>query len=338
MDRNTGYAGQTDSAWGSEPYSASKPFYVAPLGFDVLIDRMQEEAVRIGVQIWLDSRAVDVVRGNEYSVQVKQRRGDRFVTKTLVADNIIMCAPPHVWRDWEIFKRGAKSLSSSVDAEVLHHIYVRWNDPEAPIPRESRINESFGHIVTSQYDNSLWWQISYSSGRVARLWHNLALHSPKGFLSRIKDAMREAVSFDADFELQRHFWPFAIHKWKAVPNFDLSRAVAQSISPNPKMMPGIYCAGEAFSSYQGWAEGAMETAEMVLDRFRGKTQEGRSLTSSRWTVFVEGRPIDVSKFKDVHPGGIGALQNHVGENVDDFLHHVGHSDHAWAIINSLKTT
>ena len=335
-DRDSGYTGSTDSANGSDPYSAEGPFLVAPQGFSLLVERMEKEAVALGVVIRKDARVVDLLRcGDGYAVRTRERRGSRFVAQTLRADRVVLCVPPHAWRGWSAM-RDAKSLAAAVEAEALHHVYVRWKDPAGPMPEASHLDESLGQVVSSQYDGSRWWQISYSSGRVARLWHDYAMHDEKGFLDRIKAAMRKLVTFDSDVDLKRHFWPFAFHKWRAVPHFDLDDAVTRSVRPNPVRLPGVYCAGEAFSSHQGWIEGALQTTELVLDAFRRGEPTGVAVASPRWTVFAEGIPLDVSKFRGVHPGGEGALSNHVGEHVDELMQHVGHSDHAWAIVYSLR--
>ena len=336
IDRLGGSAGETHSAYGSNPYSADGPFLVAPSGFSKLIERLEERSLKSGVEVRTDARVVDIVKaGDAYSVRTKERRGRRFASYAEDADMIVLCVPPHVWREWPLLAQNAKSLACAVDVEALHHVYVRWKDPSGPLPKETRVDDTLGEVVASQYDGSRWWQISYSGGRMARLWNNLALQDDKSLFDHIRQKMRHLFRGDfGEFDVRRHFWPFAYHKWKAVPNFDLERSVAQSICPNPARLPGMYCAGEAFSSTQGWMEGALQTADMVLERVRKPTHP--TSVSSRWTVFVEGRPIDVSSFKGVHPGGEEALRNHIGENVDDLMAHIGHSDHSWAIVHSLK--
>ena len=40
-----------------------------------------------------------------------------------------------------------------------------------------------------------------------------------------------------------------------------------AIRPHATDLPRLYVAGEAFSSYQAWMEGALETAELALTAF-----------------------------------------------------------------------
>lgn len=50
-----------------------------------------------------------------------------------------------------------------------------------------------------------------------------------------------------------HYWNFGVPSWKVAPRIR---------HPNPKV--NIFLCGEAYSSHQGWVEGALNTAEMVL--------------------------------------------------------------------------
>ena len=141
--------------------------------------------------------------------------------------------------------------------------------------------------------------------------------------SEVRRLFREyKLGGEVDVDAVRsHFWPFAFHKWRATPHFDLASSVAQSVRPNPVRLPFLYCAGEAFSSYQAWIEGAIETAQMALlaaDEDSAERATPHPPVDKDSVVYVEGRPIDVSSFSHVHPGE-QAFRNHIGENVDDFM-------------------
>jgi hypothetical protein len=137
-------------------------------------------------------------------------------------------------------------------------------------------------------------------------------------------------------EVKCHFWPIAYHRWKPVPNFDLSRAVEFAVQPNPNELSMVFLAGEAFSSYQAWMEGALETAELALKQFFHARAKGPSPAKKRNCMLVEGRLLDVASWKHVHPGSTKAITGHLNEDVGDLLHHFGHSAHAWAVVHSLK--
>ena len=186
--------------------------------------------------------------------------------------------------------------------------------------------------MSSQYDNE-WFQASYSGGRIARLWHDLRLADPARFGSRLRRELGRlwgrAVRVD---ETRCHFWPAAFHHWRPVPGFDLGRAVRLATRPSP-LLPGVFLAGEAFSSHQAWMEGALETAELAHAAYRSG---GAPPAARDGDVHVEGAALDAARWAAVHPGGAGALAAHAGEDVTELMRHVGHSAHAWAVAHSLK--
>jgi cytochrome b involved in lipid metabolism len=322
LDLETGYADETHSASGSAPYlTDAKRYFVAPEGFSSLVNAMAGKC-----DMRYNHRVQDVTReGGMYVVHLRRRDGhNAFTDLRINVDTIFVCVPPHACRDWKVFREHARSVMSSVETGALHHIYARARMPMGVHRRDASLA---AQGVSSQYGND-WFQASYSAGRVARLWHNLRLTSPTEFTNRLQREVRRMWGRDlGKAETRSHHWPDAFHVWKAVPEFDLQRAVAHAVRPSP-LLPGIFLAGEAFSSFQAWMEGALETAELALAAYRAPALpvlQG-----------IEGWAIDVSRWARVHPGGASALHNHFGEDLTDLMNQVGHSDFAWAVAHSLK--
>lgn len=341
LDLATAYADQTHSAVGSAPYivppSEAQGFYVVQDGFSKAIDNLAD-SIR-GVTRF-NHRVLDVTRGSSrrYAVRVSRRTGhNRFSTITIQTNAVFICVPPSVSKDWTLVQMYARSLVSAVEAGELQHIYVRHAAHRRGLHYAHKM---LGQVVSSQYDNSDWFQISYSSGRLSKMWYNLYLQDDTTMWSQLFKAFGwHGAELPRDKRL--HMWPVAYHKWKAVPNFSLERAVQNSVRVNDVELPGVYYAGEAFSSFQAWIEGALETAERALHAYDIDMHARRHLTQVVCNrddehVFVEGRPLDVSKWSAVHPGGSAALKNHKNEDVTQLMHHMGHSAHAWAIVHALK--
>lgn len=336
MDLDTGYADQTHSASGSAPYEApdAATYFVAPDGFSGLVARLAAALPEDAV--FADHRVVDVTRGKDgrYNVAIAVRTGhNAFGYRTCTCARLFICVPPGVFRSWTIMKEHARSMSCAVTEGDLHHIYVASRD----VPRGVHVKTPLlGQVVSSQYDHSDWFQASYSGGRIARLWHRLRMASPTDYWSTLRDELRRAIGVDLppDAEERSHYWSTAFHAWRPVPDFDLARAVRTAVQPNPERLPRVYVAGEAFSSHQAWMEGALETAELALAADDGRLP-GCIARASKW-VRVEGHFLDVEQWMMRHPGGIEPLRNHIGEDVTALMDHVGHSDHAWAVVHSLK--
>lgn len=327
LDRATGYADQSSSASGSSPYTTtSRQFFVAPKGFSHLIEELASNT-----DIRLQHRVVNVTaRNGIYVVECTVRTGhNSFVTRTFETTSLYVCVPPGACKNWTIFKTWAKSVMHSVVEGPLHHIYT--NDKNHPKNRHTKTDDMLAQSISTQYENE-WFQISYSGGRVARFWNNLKLSYPIIFAEKLKEYLFEKWQHKLadDAKIKSHFWPVALHQWVPVPLFDVERAMRKAIRPNPVHLPNVFLAGEAFSSHQAWMEGALETVDLLFE------EEHEDAFRSSNVVYVEGVPIDVSKWIERHPGGFFALKNHLDEDVTLLMKQIRHSPHAWAVVHSLK--
>ena len=68
-------------------------------------------------------------------------------------------------------------------------------------------------------------------------------------------------------KIESFYWDQAIHYWKPKINFNLSEAIKHAVYPDPINLPNILIAGEAISGVQGWIEGALQTADMAVEKF-----------------------------------------------------------------------
>lgn len=342
VDLCTGYADQTHSASGSDPYTTTtRTFHVAPDGFHEVVDRMAAT-----VDVRYDCRVCDVRReGRQYVVTCLKRTGHNdFQTVTMRCHHLFVCVPPGVCERWDIFDSHAKSVMCAVEPCELHHIYA--DDPNFPRRQHRLFPESIvSQTISAQYEESPFFQISYTSGRLARFWQNLKLQFPRSLVDVLARELRRLTGYvlPRNPTIKSHHWPVGFHKWSTVPNFDMHKSVHLAVEPNPRQLPGVYLCGEAFSSHQAWMEGALETAELAVEAFFKRhlpRKESRLavgvLGGSTGEAMVEGRRLNLESWAHVHPGGVGAIANHSAEDLTDLLSHVGHSRHAWAIVHSLK--
>lgn len=329
-DRATGYADQTTAASGTDPYTTgSRTFFVCPDGFSALANRMAS-TVR---DLRYDHRVADVVmHETTFTVRVSRRAGPtRFEMSTLECDLLVVCVPPTVSKEWTALREHARSTLCAVTEGALSHIYVRA--PHPPATHVRCPDSTLAQTISSQYGND-WFQASYSGGRIAQFWHHLRSQSVSRFKTVLYETLRRRMGIvvSSDAEHRAHYWPCAYHLWRPAPGFDMRRAVRHAVQPNPKSCPNLFFAGEAFSSHQAWMEGAVETAEMVLETI---VHGGDSPALDNETR-IDGRPVDVRAWSQSHPGGARALENHAGEDLGVYMRHVGHSDQAWAFANAMK--
>lgn len=323
-DRRTAYTDQTHAASGSSPYiTGAKRYYVTPGGFEQLTDGLAARFVEAGGQLMLDARVQDVVaspgRGG-LTVRVSVRDGhNAFKTRRIAASKVVVCIPPHAWRSWTVGQKCQTALDA-VQSMPLHHIYASGGTA----PQRHERAPSVGQRIPSQYGNK-WYQVSYSAGRLADFWYRMSLSYPVDFARLLGRPSRNLRSLH---------WQHAFHMWRPVFDFDLDRAVAASVEPNPAECPGLYFANESHSSHQAWMEGALEMAERVVARIQGAPGVRRRVP--REWVTLDGWIIDVGRWKQVHPGSAQALQAHMREDVSGLFAHVGHSHVARATAHSLK--
>ena len=337
-DLKTGYADETHAESSTSPYLVdSSEFFCADEGFTELIEKMAED-----VAVRYNTRVVDVERigSREYHVKVVSREGtakeSNFNRRVFIGSSVVVCVPPSATQTWPSFHSKTRIQTSRVEAEPLHHIYGK-----APHFKGVHIRDPFsllGSSISDQYESG-WFQMSYTAGRLARFWNSLSLSFPVFFKYLLRYLTKDLMGTGtlAPYPIRSYFWPIAYHRWTPVPFFDLSSAVRSCVYPDPVRLPNLYWAGEAFSSYQAWIEGALETAEMAFDMMISNRTPFQVRPCFDDEVIVDGRVIGrLQEWSAVHPGGAAAIQNHIGHDVSEYFAHIGHSTDAMAILASLQ--
>lgn len=332
LDAQTGYLGETVSASGSAPYvTRDEHYFVAPDGLSELPRRMAA-----GVDVRHSTRVVDVERaaGGRYVVTTVRRDGRRFAREAHECDALFVCVPPRDAAEWTALRRHARGVLHRVRPEPLCHVYTRVRERARTLHRADD-DDVLAQTVTSQYGND-WVQASYTSGTLARMWSHLRFQSWSDFCRLLAERLWAGARLRALGAPRVHFWETAYHAWRAAPQFCLREAVSQCVEANATHLPGVYFAGEAFSAHQAWIEGALQTAELAVARWEGVARGLPTRALAPHEVSVEGRIVDPAQFMPVHPGSAAALANHLGEDVDCFFEHNGHSPDAWNLLGSMQ--
>lgn len=305
--------------------------YTSDNGFSQLVDKLVQDT-----RILYDTRVVDIRRtGVEYKVQCRCRENDKFVNRIYTATVVFICVPPHAAERWTIVSQWARAQLYTVQSSPLNRIYAQTSAPTSFHTASSM--SLLGQSIASQFNNE-WFQASYTGGRLARFWHNLRMLNPAQFVTLLIAEVRRSLHLIPRREsFVSCYKEHGYHFWRANPMFNIDKAVRACVMPNPKHLPNVFWCGEAFSSHQGWMEGALETAELAVNIFTKSTSyvfPRRGLGSDE--VIIEGRILDVSKWANVHPGGIEAIRTQESRNASDLFYHNRHSDNAWAIVHALQ--
>lgn len=325
-DRATGYPGQTAAASGSSPYTTSaKIYYIVPAGLDSIPKRLAEEfRQQKHTALHLGKKVTNIERmTNGYEITWSQKTTEGyFLTGKNQAQFVIVCVPPRAWRDWDIYAECRTTLAA-VDSSSLYHVYVRDTNITA-----HTLNNT-GQQIPSQYKNK-WAQKVYTAGRLADFWYRLRLAEPETFRIRL------GLPRSDDDDVKDYYWPHAFHFWRPVVGFSKKQAVTHSVYPNPTLCPDLYFANESHSSHQAWMEGALEMADLVVQRLLDPQPITELKKPPVTWVIIDGWVVDVGKWINVHPGTRKALVNHLNEDVTKLINHSGHSQVALATIHSLK--
>ena len=381
----TGYDGILASASNSRTYQikptgvrsdgaarrGSAEFLIVEEGMQCIPKRMWkniQDRFSSRVSIRLGSNVVNVRRlgSGKYAVCTSSNDKDSgtYKNKVCLFDVCVIATPPRFAQDWEISKLYLKPLIHSIGTLPLHHIYVK-NRSSQPAP--GTFDATANGIVVSGGDYDAagtgpqdrgYFQFLYSCGRTARFWNNLAISYPDRFIREIRGLFRKwsattqdpgPSTIDPGADIRRCYWPHAVHYWKpsfAFPQRGSDACVQKAVRPLPEKLPMLYCVGEAYSSVQGWTEGALQTTEVVLqcvlrdlgasvaERPR-ETKMARTKSGTE-TLRIAGRTVDVTRWKHSHPGSRQLIEKYIGKDITDVFNAVGHSDDAWRVIFHLS--
>jgi hypothetical protein len=299
-----------------------------------------------------EALVTDVTRSDIYHIQVQKREGsNEFHVNTLTSSRVVLACPPSSFQDWSIAK-WIKPLLASVRPVSLHHIYGCLSEQKRPSLNtvynfHITTNSALCQTISSPYpdtldynDARLWFQVSYSSGRIADFWERLKVAHPQKF----KQKLRKEVAYILGpsqarnlYHIKNYYWKEAVHEW--IPSFgmDMSRMYRLAMIPDPIHLPGLYIVGEAFSPLQGWCEGALETVENLLNEITQLPSVPIMMREYHHPyVLYRSRVLDLSLWIKRHPGGSQAILNHLGEDITNLWDSIHNTMQSKAMIAALQ--
>ena len=396
-DRDTGYMGLTEAAATTAVYgvgalaasgtgsaaagagrggSADKePDYLVPAaaGMDAVIHALVDDALRLGVRLYLKHRVTDLrlsERSGLYACSVGWLGEDGSQGRKVVTSaHVCIAVPPAAARSWSLVRERMLPLTGAVVATELMHVWARSRTRPAVVrgARDIAGNPNFkivlgasplAQVISGDYDGQRIFQVSYSGGQAARYWLNRwqALGSTDALRREVVDRLRTDAggllnvgAADVD-DVYPCYYAHAVHMWRPAPSFDPDRASRASVVPLAHAgVDTLTWTGEAFSTVQAWIEGALQQAERALHAAlaalhrAGSRRPGRVIGRAAATpppvpadcVRIYGYDVPVAEFAQTHPGGAEALAPYVGTDATEVFQHIGHSDTALAFVYAL---
>jgi hypothetical protein len=238
----------------------------------------------------------------------------------LVCDYVLVAVPPWQW-NFPAVQRLLQPAAALISAHQLCHTYMRVTGT-GPLGYELDL---LGTLYKHAYPDKTYNLHSYTSGSAA-----LAVARLSTTLNRV-----EVQQLMERFLRQRGWTTCNVHEvkvcnnemaiaqWKApLPKaVTTARLAAKSIIVNPVEAPGLFVAGEAFSTTQGWMQGAVESAaaavKVICSWRNGRSPSLVSVGDLTENMIVIGhRVVDITNFAQKHPGGAAAFDSFRGGKVN----------------------
>tara|TARA_Y100001970_G_scaffold84781_1_gene106948 strand:+ start:181 stop:1500 length:1320 start_codon:yes stop_codon:yes gene_type:complete len=337
MELESGYEGFDAAAAENHAYTrhAGGKYYVVRTGFDSLVEALEK---KVKCPIRTNTRVTNVRRSKgQYEIEVSVRKGTHFHKKMYRCKRVVFALPPHNTTQWDVCQQWLRAQINAVKTLPLHHIYGSIGTALPPTHTKDSTS-LLAQIVSGDHDTRTF-QVSYSGGRRAQFWNRLNMENPRQFHSLLRKELRKQLPPKLRKKRLRrvrsHHFEHAVHYWVPAYGFKGNkRSARQSVVPHPNKLPGLYWVGEAFSSVQGWIEGALETAELACIAMRKPLKRWRT-TLRKGEVMVEGRVVNVDTFANVHPGTRLAIQKYMGKDATKVFSHI-HPSYSWGIVFALQ--
>lgn len=338
-ERETGYEGGLDADSTSHPYMVEGDkgeYFVVDQGQEEIIDKLLEKIDK--KRILTHHRVQDIQKKKEkYLIEVLvEKQNGEIAKKFFKADHVFSCVAQFDAWSWTVVQKYLYPLLNSVKPHPLNHIYATGEKPKDF--KSLRVQPDFVLQQTiAPTNDEEWYQVSYSAGRIAEFWYRYRLKYGDTKLKKLV----EKLSGRKLQKVESYFWSHAYHLWIPTPQFDIKKNVQNSIVPNPVFLPNFRWAGECFSSYQGWSEGALETAELALMDFIAKGTGFCPIykkVPEKYTEYMifDKTILDVKSWKNTHPGSKALIVKHLGEDISERFRFIKHSELSWASLFSLR--
>ena len=314
--QKTGYDGTWETAYESNnsDFYSRDDYFVVKEGFSEIIHRLVQELESMSnVTLYTNHCIQDISYKNElYMIDFTIRKKNIYEPHVRKTKYLVLAIPL-----CDLQKLKSLSIQpnlATVASRPLLHM----------LAKSKNIGKSFGKIIvnsplsqtiSTSYHND-WFQISYTSGRFAMLFHNLYLASKSTWRRYVESQFYSYFSKSIRLEkIVPHFWRDGVHIWH--PNYKIKKTTLseRNIVPHPRKYKNLYFIGECFSTIQSWTEGALKSVEVFIDVL--EKQPPLTKSKPKEYVIYDGRIINVGSWKHVHPGSKEAIENHLGEDITD---------------------
>ncbi len=270
-------------------FKSNEQFYILTSGMSSIIQELQKKLKKQKANIKTNTSVKDIIKLRNSTSEAKyaikaEKENKKLLIKTT---NLILTVTNEVLQKFSILQPIKKSHIKAVKNTPLTRIYsifdtknlwflnTKKTTTNSPVQYVIPINEKQGTIMSS-----------YTDMENAIMWHKLNQKSPK----KLEEKLLKELSKIYGQKIPKpktnrvYHWPNGVAAWQ--PKYNTKKIKKEIIKPLKK--ENIYIAGENYSNYQGWIEGALETSENML-KVLLKTQKGGQNKTKKKT-FKKGYP------------------------------------------------
>lgn len=316
-------------------------FYVLTGGLEQIITNMVNDLVKYGVQLALNTKCVGWSKddGGSFDITTTDLSGDFKTHKT---EKLILALDK--WGLLEFQELAPiHNVLNSVAIVPLTRIYAQF-----PVDKETGFAWFHGIPKTTTNlpirifipidEGNGMCMISYSDGYYASQWQQDFIFGDLDatIMKYIRQLFPNREIPEPQW-IQKLHWANGVHNWLPMVNSSLIYDQIQNPFHN------IYICGEAYSRWQGWIEGALETAQEVCNTSvvspTNKRQREITLThvkKSKHLTVIHGRVYDLTKLDWIHrhPGG-DIIKKALGKDATHMFDYIAHPAYVMNILEDM---
>ncbi len=317
-------------------FTSQTPYFILMGGLETIVKKIYARIMSMDciLDIKLNTPMTDIQHysNNKYAVKSESKsfNGSRLV---LAIPSRILLSIPFI-QDQKF-----KSLLNLVTPQPLFRIYAKYT--KSWLSNQIVTDSNLNYIIP--YNNEGLMMISYTDGPKTEYWYKIYLESKEKLIETLHKHVRELIPNVEIPELEWidacPHWVNGSHYWKPR-KIHLNSELLQSKIRHP--LPNMWIVGEAFSNYQAWVEGSLDTSNQAVNEIISQEQNqiitggGKKIKieevmkhnkkEDAWIV-IHGNVYDITKWIPDHPGGM-IIMSGVGKDASKLFDKIGHSSYA----------
>lgn len=348
----------------SKDFKQDIQYYILGGGLSQIITQLEKEVVKMGGII----KTAELVNG----VTKAKNSGMYIINDKYQCLKIISSIPKSgIEKVGYLRELLGRKILNTIDCIPLYRIYAKY--PNSVINGEKKVwfsgmdkmvvNHPLKFILPYGEKNGLI-HISYTDGKYAKfLWKKMVDGSINSYLDKevnkvFKNRIKGLEKIPEPEWVKHYYWECGMGCWKKGVN---SKEIINKVI-KPRKLEEVYFCGENFSNQQAWMEGALFTANKVINLLnkKGKSKtrkitlkqqkggsKGKKIKNynmkevkkhntrkDAWTVINE-KVYDITEWIDNHPGG-DIIMKAVGKDATQLFESIGHPDYVKKILKKMK--